>query len=374
MTKAIPFHLALGLGALALLAAPARADYKDSYRKGMELAEKGNWAEVARHMRAALGEQPREGEQVKLYGMRFEPYLPHYYLGLALFNGGDCEGALRAWDSSQGQGAVQKTSQFKTLQKSRDACQVRLDASRKTPSAPPVGPDPAAVNQAVQAAEGEIGKAEEAGRGLAGLETDPLLAAGWAQDAALGGAHKQARDLIAAARTKLQSARGKGDLGQLAEAREMASRAGQTLEAVRQEAGRRREAARAAADKKAADERLAASVATRSPSPGPAAPSAPTGPPAELLQAARAFFGGQYRAAADSLSRVSYAGGPAAVHALLFRAASRRALYVIGGQKEEALRDSALADLQALRKLDPRFTPDPQAFSPRFREFFRKGI
>ena len=97
--KAAP--LALGLAALALLAVPARADYKDSYRKGMELAEKGNWPEVARHMRAALEEQPREGEQVKLYGMRFELYLPHYYLGLALFNGGDCEGALRAWDSSQ---------------------------------------------------------------------------------------------------------------------------------------------------------------------------------------------------------------------------------------------------------------------------------
>jgi hypothetical protein len=212
----------------------------------------------------------------------------------------------------------------------------------------------------VQAAEGEIGKAEEAGRGLAGLEADPLLAAGWAQDASLGGAQKQARDLVAAARSKLQAAKGKGDLVQLAEAREMAARAGQQLEAVHQEAGRRRDAARLAAGR---------------PPAATAAPPAPSsGPPAELLQAARAFFGGQYRVAADSLSRVSYTGGPAAVHALLFRAASRHALYVIGGQKEEALRDSARADVQALRKLDPRFAPDPQAFSPRFREFFRKAI
>jgi hypothetical protein len=360
-----PRPAALALVGLILLASPARADYKDSYRRGVELAEKGNWAEVARHMQAALAEQPREGEQVKLYGMRFEPYLPHYYLGLALANTGDCEGALAKWVISQGQGAVQKTAHFKTLQKSRDACQTRV--AKKPPSAAPAGPDPAAVSQAVQAAENELARTEEAGRALAALETDPLLAAGWEQDAALGGAQKQARDLAASARTKLQAARGKSDLAQLAEAREMAARAGQQLEAVRQEAGRRRESARLAADKKAAEDARRADL--RSPT-----PSASAGPPAELLQAARAYFGGQYRTAADSLARVNYPGGPAAVHALLFRAAARHSLYVMGGQKDDALRQSALADVQALRKLDPRFSPDVQAFSPRFREFFKKGL
>ncbi len=352
---------ALALAAL-LLASPARADYKDSYRKGVELAEKGNWAEVARHMRAALAEQPREGEQVKLYGMRFEPYLPHFYLGLAMANTGDCEGALAQWVTSQGQGAVQKTAHFKTLQKSRDACQTRV---AKKPTSPPSGPDPA-VGQAVQAAENELAKAEEASRALAALESDPLLAAGWDQDAALGGAQKQARDLAASARTKLQSAKGKGDLAQIAEAREMAARAAQQLEGVRQEGGRRRESARLAAEKKAAEDARRADL--RSPT-----PSASAGPPAELLQAARAYFGGQYRTAADSLAKVTYPGGPAAVHALLFRAAARHSLYVMGGQKDDTLRQSALADVQALRKLDPRFSPDAVAFSPRFREFFRKG-
>jgi hypothetical protein len=358
------WSVTLGFAALAVLPSPARADYKDSYRKGIELAEKGNWTEAARHMRAALAEQPREGEQVKLYGMRFEPYLPHYYLGLALSNAGDCEGALRAWDASQGQGAVQKTAQFKTLQKSREACQVRL--AKKSPSAHPPGPDAAAVAQAVQAADGEIAKAEEAGRAIAALETDPLLAASWAQEAALGGGQKQARDLVASAKAKLQAAKDKRDLASIGEAREMASRASQQLDAVRQEAGRRREAARLTAEKKAADESRRTADKSPSPSPSP-------GPPAELLQAARAYFGGQYRAAADSLARVSYPGGPAAVQALLFRAAARHSLYVIGGQTDDALRQSALADVQALRKLDPRFTPDPQAFSPRFRQFFRTG-
>jgi hypothetical protein len=356
------------LALLALLPARARADYKDNYRKGVELAEKGNWAEVARHMQAALSEQPREGEQVKLYGMRFEPYLPQYYLGLALFNTGDCEGALRAWDASAGQGAVQKTAQFKTLQKDRDACQQRV--AKKSPT-PPSGPDPAAVAAAVKAAEAEIAKAEEAGRGLATLEADPALAAGWAQDAALGGSVKQARELIAAARGKLNAAKAKGDLAQLADARDTATRAAQQMEGVWQEAGRRKEAARLAAEKKAAeDARRGADL--RSSSPGVPPPAA-AGPPAELVQAARAYFGGQYRAAAEALAHVSYASGPAAVQALLFRAAARHSLYVIGGQKDDGLRQSALSDVQALRKLDPRFTPDPQAFSPRFRTFFKSG-
>ena len=92
--------------ALLASATLARADYQNAYKKGLDAVQRRAWADAAREMRAALGEQPTEGEQIKLYGMRFETYLPHYYLGLAHFGAGDCSQALRAWSDSESQGAV----------------------------------------------------------------------------------------------------------------------------------------------------------------------------------------------------------------------------------------------------------------------------
>jgi hypothetical protein len=169
----------MAIGALLVLpVASARADYKDTYRRGMEAIDHGNWPEAARRMSDALAEQPREGEQVKLYGMRFEPYLPHYYLGLARFNAGDCAGALSAWSTSESQGAVKGTGQYKTLLKNRQTCEGKV-AKAPPPPKPPPGPDPAAVSQAVQAAEAEVTRAEEVDRALAGLASTPELSRGW---------------------------------------------------------------------------------------------------------------------------------------------------------------------------------------------------
>lgn len=124
--------LVVGLGP----AAAARADYADAFRRGMTAVEEKRWAEVTRFMQQALDENPREGGQVKLYGMRFAPYLPHFYLGLAAFNRGDCSSALSSWKQSEAQGAVAKTKEARTLEQLRDQCREQL-ASTATPATPP---------------------------------------------------------------------------------------------------------------------------------------------------------------------------------------------------------------------------------------------
>jgi hypothetical protein len=163
-------RLSLTLLLLAGWAASAAADYKESYRKGVTAADRREWVEVARWMRQAVGERAQEGEPVKIYGVRFEPYVPYYYLGLALFQQGDCEGALAQWQQSEKQGAVQATGVYKALVQSRDTCRRRVaavaPAASPTPAATP-GPDPTALSQATREAESQRARDKEAADRLA---------------------------------------------------------------------------------------------------------------------------------------------------------------------------------------------------------------
>ena len=351
---------ALALAALTL-SLPAGADYKDAYKRGMEFVERGNWPGVAQQMRAAAAEQGQEGEPIKLYGMRFETYLPHYYLGLALFNSSDCAGAVAAWRISEAQGAIKKTAQYKALVKDRGSCEARLaQATPKTPATP----NPAL--HAVAAAENEVNAADAASRSVAALAGEADLSPVWAKEASLSGAQKHGTDLLAQAKAKLEAAKKKPDAAIANEARDLAANASKQFEAARQAANAKREESQRAAQKASEEKAHRAEVMPVTPAQSPAA----SGPPAELRQGARAYFGGEYAQAIQTLSGTQFQG-KAALHALLIRAAARYALYASGGRKDEALKRDATTDIQACRRLDASFSPDPQVFSPRFLELFR---
>jgi hypothetical protein len=78
-------------------AAPAHADWKDDYARGVRAASDGNWAEVESRMRAALTGEPTPAARARLYGQRFDAYVPRYYLGLAAYRQGRCADAVREW-------------------------------------------------------------------------------------------------------------------------------------------------------------------------------------------------------------------------------------------------------------------------------------
>jgi hypothetical protein len=353
--------------ALALLMAPfarpAAADYKDSYKQGIEAVEKSRWADAVRLMEEAIASKAAEGETIRFYGQRFEPYLPHFYLGLALFNSGDCVGALRSWATSESQGAVRKSDQYRILTKNRSACEAKASTPKPTPAVPATplpGPDPAALAQATQAAESALKKADDAARGVAALQIDPVLSSAWGQDATLGPAQDRAKEALAAARARFETARKKPDLVQLGEARDAADRATQQLDSVSSHAARRR------------TELMAASKPTP-PGPAPATPPATATrlpAPPELLAGARAFFGAQYPQTVALLAGADSLPGRAGAQGLMLRAAARHALYLIGGEKDAKLLSNARADARASRRLDPQVAPDPQAFSPRFVDLF----
>jgi hypothetical protein len=359
---------------LSTALAARAAGPEDAYRDGLTAIEKGHWDEAAAHMRAAIAAKPGEGGKVKLYGMRFEDYLPHYYLGLALFKAGDCAGALEAWKTSESQGAVNKTGKAKDLARDRQECQTRVaQAPPKPPAQVPVVPTPgsrpptppptpavsdAALQAALRDAQTALGSADDAARTVEQLSRDRSLATVWGSEAELGPAQKRADSQRENARRKLQDAQGSRNPEAAREAAALAGQAREALAAVQRQAEARRAALRAAAQ----------------PSATPL-PMRPVGPPPRLVEAAGAYFAGDYSRTLRLLaSPEQIAAGSsdsrARAHALLLRAAASYSLYLLGGERDAQLLGAARSDLRSVRSLDGGLRPDTRAFSPRFIALF----
>jgi hypothetical protein len=104
---------------------PKGADYKDLFRKGVIAGQRKQWGEARQFLSQAIQVNGVEStERITISGFGdLVPYLPKYYLGIALRNLGDCPGALNAWEASEKDGAIQKNSGLhRNLQKERAAC------------------------------------------------------------------------------------------------------------------------------------------------------------------------------------------------------------------------------------------------------------
>ena len=72
---------------------------------------------------AAIGQEPSEIIKLRVYGMRYEPYTPYFYLGKIAFRSDDCEAAMDYWDTSLAQNVIQQTPSYRYLQQARQKCQ-----------------------------------------------------------------------------------------------------------------------------------------------------------------------------------------------------------------------------------------------------------
>lgn len=215
---------------LAVLAAAgdAWADYRKLFADAIAARDKGDWTQVATLARQAAAQQPKEGERVRLYGTRFEVYLPHFYLGQALANTGDCAGAIKAFQTSETQGAVKGTDKWAELQRLRAQCEKQVGPAPTRPPAPPT-PD---LGDQIRRAESEIARAAEVEKAV--LDLRRSAAALWQEKPALGARTDQATSTLSSARAAL--ARGKaGSAEELAQAAKLAGEAARELDAVRSE-------------------------------------------------------------------------------------------------------------------------------------------
>jgi tetratricopeptide (TPR) repeat protein len=120
------------------------------------------WADCVKNLREALRLRPQPASNVRLYGMQFEDYLPHYYMGMCLLRQEDYAGAIAAFNRSEQIGVVKKTSVHAQLTGLRAEAQ-SAEAARLT-----------------RRARGEVQRllqrAQDLGRHQAWDESLPLLA------------------------------------------------------------------------------------------------------------------------------------------------------------------------------------------------------
>jgi hypothetical protein len=243
--------------AMLALGAVASADYRASFEKGIKAIDNKDWSGAIEALRAAVAEKSAEGERVLIYGMRYKPYLPHYYLGLAYFNTGNCDAAVKAWAESERQGSVREAAEYRTLQRLREQCRgqgIREAEPAQVPS-PARGPD---IRQAVAEAEAEIKKGESAATAVARMRGEPENARLWQSDSSLRQTENKASQDLSSARSVLAEARTGNDAARVAVARDTAMRARRELEALQRLVTDRRDRLAAEALEKQARERDAA--------------------------------------------------------------------------------------------------------------------
>jgi hypothetical protein len=385
ITKTRMYRTAALFLSAAVLASPATwaADYEKNYSQGIQAVDHKDWATGAEKMRKAASERPEDGVPIRIYAEFFEPYLPSYYLGLALFRTGDCEGAVKAWQESENRKAVQGMGTlYQRLRQDLDTCKKRLDAERE--------------------AKVELDKTMEAQEQVKSRRSDPSFGEAWTHQEGAQEQETQATNLLNQARALLNKGHApkqiaglqpkqiadllSKQIADLQEAGRLAKSSGQSFEKLaRQLDDRRRDGIQETAKTVSADPAApAASPFPRStgsaPTPLPPRPRTdealtkqPTRPPDALLDAVRAFQLGDYKKVVrtlDATNATSFAKPRAIAARHLLLAAAFYAQYITGGEKDATLRRRTLKQIHLYRKINPRIPSGNRQFSPRFIDFF----
>src|SRR5262245_65932150 len=110
----------VGIVLMCAVLAPASAFAQaedEPFRRGLTARGDKKWPQVVEAMRQSIAINKTEStRKVQARGLRLfgngTEYLPHYFLGEALKNTGDCGGAVTAWESSEEQKTVLKVPEF----------------------------------------------------------------------------------------------------------------------------------------------------------------------------------------------------------------------------------------------------------------------
>src|SRR5258708_39601157 len=86
----------------------------DWYNKGVAAVRGNQCKDGADALQHAIAEMPNESTSARA-GNVIITYVPHFWLGIARYNLGDVDGALRELKASEEQGAVQNTQSFGSL-------------------------------------------------------------------------------------------------------------------------------------------------------------------------------------------------------------------------------------------------------------------
>lgn len=402
-----------------LMSTVVQADFKRDYGRALKDLQNGDTTRAIELLSSAIADNPESAERVRIYGMRFEPYLPHYYLGKAHAQAGDCTAASAAYAEAARQGVIDGTDLAADFTRSRAECagsaedlnslagdardarsrlQQALERMRRfaaDQSAQSFTGSDSTWKQtidAAQRAEAEFDQLlsyaqqqsdAEAIRNLTAQTqtlTDSLgqvLANTQSQLAALAqqarsdevektaAERRQLIQTIASVRSAPSSPTGNAAIEQqrsalnalVSRAENLSSSA--TLAQIQQlnrDISSGLRRYRSSLQEFQAEQQARASKA----------------PPEPLLLLARGYFAGEYEQVVRQARPDQFDDTRHRIQALLFRAAAQYTLHALSPAGDDALLRAARADILQIKQLDARFTPYLTAFSPRFVALFEQ--
>ncbi|MEM8962585.1 MAG: hypothetical protein AAGD38_13960 [Acidobacteriota bacterium] len=392
---------------IALAATPtAHADEMDLQESAVAAIEAQRWDDAIRDLRQAIREEPDANVRRGLLAKR---YTPHYYLGIALAESGDCRSALTELSISDRQTEIREVPEdYARLKTFRKRCQERLDAFDEASSQARE-----AISEAERAASSVVKMAQRA-------EIAPLWRSG---SPSLADRTQRADSNLATARQRLEDARNTDDADMAGNALTLAQQAseeyGAVFEAANQQLDdRNRELSRATDEldqlranavsvvaalddlrpfpPTLAGQVTAVEEATRTAEEltGRASSAADLEavrttlegqlerlertagrPTRALVAAAEAYFAGDWQGVLDAIGEDRARSKRARDQRCLLGAAAGYALWVLDGELGEGPAAEALQEqLTSCSELDPIPVPTAPHFSPRFMTFFNETV
>lgn len=120
--------------------AAAQAFYQ-LYEQGLDLYKAGKYAEAKAKFQAAKAKSSKQGPKILFYGLRYDEYVPDYYLGLIAKTEGDNAEALRLLENVENAKLLANNDRVKRLQLQSALGDLRQVAV-KGPDGPKPGADP----------------------------------------------------------------------------------------------------------------------------------------------------------------------------------------------------------------------------------------
>lgn len=341
---------------LLLVAAPASADWQSDYEDGMKAASAGDWSQVVAKMSAAIAAKPNENAKERPYGTVFIPYHPYYYRGIAYFNLGKFEEAIRDLKKATGQGKVKIGSAESFLGRAETQL-----AAQKQPEAPQVAqqppaqtpPAPTQTRPAAPAADPNLASARTAARESITAAEKKMAEAQRARASTVP-EFGRAQQMLLDARTKATAADTASDWSAVGA---IADRAVSTFElavtksqiAAQQPKGATPQVAAAATDDALAARR------------------------AEVRRAVQAYFSGEFQESVRAFDRLASRERD---NALLwaFLGASHYYNWYLGGQRDDGERSAAVEAFRSARRNSRNLRLDDRYFPSRVREFYQDAV
>jgi tetratricopeptide (TPR) repeat protein len=131
---------------LLFLSTAASAEWYKDYEAALDFIKKGRMNEAIPRLQSAIAQKGQEGLNIKFYGMKFDDYLPHYFLGKAYFSQKNYAAALNEFEASARQGQIQRNQgYFQNLNEMETLAKTQLNLVPTVPEKEkpkPVIPEP----------------------------------------------------------------------------------------------------------------------------------------------------------------------------------------------------------------------------------------